>query len=386
MAEDGRFEFKGGLISRTIDNANEYATRGWNWMLTGQGFGVVKYLYMKAFGKEDDPDKMREWATKYLKNSVLKDTDLDKWLDENFTNKSATQYKYVLKAGAIDPSGIKYVETPGDSIYVVSDANITNVAGNEQAIADAIKAAEQKATGYLKGRYPDIADNIYKFVEISGGTRVVENSTFKIFIRMPLPGTPEYAQKSIGVQKPPAYEERRNIEIFGPNNKIEYSKLEPNEQERLRIRFLMDAGQTVELEKICDWFTRKYRTQNMTIKGVTDRLFKDDDDRKKALEETGASQGLNSRNHILAALEGQIEDIEKDAAKDVRGASTAYMEMVEQMRISHGYKVRLALLGDSAAKAFCNFDPNKDGATDKLLKDYKERCKQFVKDKNEGRF
>jgi hypothetical protein len=228
-----------------------------------------------------------------------------------------------------------------------------------------------------------LANNIYKFVQLQGGIRVVENSTFKLFVRMPVRGSSEYNRLAAG-HSLPTVEQRRDVEIFGEKNVIDYFKLQDFQQEELRLRFMLDSTQTVELQQICKWFTDNYKTKGMMTKAVYEQMFKNEDDMKEALRQTGVSQKLAVNGHLLHDLEDDIADIEEDAAKDIKGRSVAYMEVQSQLRKLRGNKLRLAILGDSEARQTLSFDPNQQITWKERLKMYEEFCEDYVEKQNRG--
>lgn len=178
-------------------------------------------------------------------------------------------------------------------------------------------------------------------------------------------------------------EERRSLELFTKDSKIEYAKLPSYEQERLRIRFLLDSTQTVELEKICDWFTKKYRgiAGTITIPQVMEQLFTNDEDREAALENTGVRQGLASAVTKVEALESRCNEIENDAVTGI-GEDDMVENAKLQLRHEFGYRVRLAIMGDPQARLdvekVLKVMPATPENEKEVLKRYEDYCEEYV--------
>lgn len=380
MAEDGRFEVEGNVAERAYDTLREGAHRGYNW-LVADGFGVSAYLYKKIHGKEGSEAEVKDWVKKYFKNVVESNSALKKYTEESFRYKSAQNYKEVIDRGQIHKEGVKFLEAAGDSLYVVSDVKIDNLAANEKAIGDAIKLAETQITDFLKERFPKHKENIYKFTVFEGGACVVEDSTFRLFARMPLPGTADYHALNSGEKTTEDLAERKDIEAF--ETEISYKGLPAWQQEQLRIRFLLDSSQEHELQQICDWFTKKYKPLGVPIKTVYENLLTNDEDREAALKATKVKQELVKNSQLLEhEMEERVTDIEKDAAADA--PKEMFDELIDQMRISWGYKVRLAILGDTAARDRMEFHKATGDKVEKMLKQYEKLCEDYVKERLQG--
>jgi len=248
-----------------------------------------------------------------------------------------------------------------------------------------LKKAMRQAENVLKAKYPDVADSIYKFVYIDEikGVRVCENGTFKLFIWMPIKGSPEYSRRSALVEGgAPA----TGAEAFGPTDNIEYKNLADWEKERLRIMFKLDVSQEEDLDKICSWYAEEYKGKGRSLAEVKRIMFEDVSAAEKALSEVSIKQNLKPYADLLTAKEAELVEIEKKAAADFEGKE-AFESLQAYMRRSMGYKVRLAILGDSEARRYfigidaAKYDPeqNKDWLK-ALIDDYKEKCKQFATD------
>jgi len=231
---------------------------------------------------------------------------------------------------------------------------------------------------FLSERFPEHKENLAKFLVVNGGASTVEDASFRLFARMPLNGAPDYLSINTGSQTAESLAKKDKKEIL--EGEIKYSGMEPWRQEKLRLRFLMDSAQKPELEKICDWFSRKYKVLAVPREDVFKAMFENDKDRETALEDTNVKQGLTENSQLLTHdLEGKLSDIEKDAAS--AAPREMFSELVEQMQLNLGNKVRLAILGDGAAVNETKYVRNSKDALDNLLSDYKALCKQFVNKK-----
>ena len=378
MTEDGRLEYRENILSKTYDGLRYALYNGYNW-LVADGFGVSAYLYKKAWGREGTETEVKSWIKEYLENVVENEAGLPKYLDDKFKTKVGEHYKEVVDRGHVEKNKmVKFMEVPGDSIYVMSTVKIDNAAGNQKALGDAMRLAQSQIMDFLSERFPEHKENLAKFLVVNGGASTVEDASFRLFARMPLNGAPDYLSINTGSQTAESLAKKDKKEIL--EGEIKYSGMEPWRQEKLRLRFLMDSAQKPELEKICDWFSRKYKVLAVPREDVFKAMFENDKDRETALEDTNVKQGLTENSQLLTHdLEGKLSDIEKDAAS--AAPREMFSELVEQMQLNLGNKVRLAILGDGAAVNETKYVRNSKDALDNLLSDYKALCKQFVNKK-----
>jgi hypothetical protein len=414
MVEDSTIQVSGNIVERAYDNMREYSIRGWNgFWVTTEGLGLMRGLYLKVYGKDPNDEELKgsiDKLRKQLENEVATDGELGKFIDRNMSETSARQYNQLLISGKRDQKyqNVKFLEVPGDSMYVMSETKLDGSLASENAVSEMLNGALKNAEEFLKGRYPEAADNLYKFVSMEEvrGVRVTSNSTFKLFVRMPVKGSPEYSRKAVMATPPAERKEKPGVEVFGVNDKIEYAKLQDFEKERLRILFLLDAGQTAELEKVCGWYTDHFKTKSMPKNDVMTALFEDVAIRNKCVDELNFKQDLKGSYDLLHSLEGKLTDIEKDAAAAFdttvldklyppnwfAKVSDAYEPLVAYMRRSVGYKIRLAVLGDKDARAYwSNLDPKRYSPDqnpdwiEEIMKDYKKECKRFVAEFESGK-
>lgn len=387
MAEDGLLSYRGNVIARTIENVEEYATRGWNWLLVGEGFGVGRYLYLKVFGKEGTDAEVKEWLEKNKDNKVYERSHLPQYF-ERLIPKHAAKFTEALNSPLIPGQDVQ-VSHDNLNYYVIAPVSF-DIRKNERAYGEAKKAGIEKADAFLATQIPEIKDSLSKFRELPdhAQVRIEKDGVLLTCVRCPKKGSPEFDQKLHGLLKVPAYEDRRKLDIiFGPGNAIEYAALPTHDQERVRLRFGLASTQQTEIDKICKWFTQKYQAVGtLSVKEVYDNVFENDDDREKALEHTGIKpENQLLKVHLLKENEDNILDIEKDAAKDVVNVGDAYMERVRELQKMKGFKVRLAIGGDPAAQTELGYDPKRPNAKEDLLAAYKKECKQYVQGINEGR-
>lgn len=371
-----------GVVAEDI---SEVAKAAWAW---------AKETYKKNFGKEGSDSEVEEWSKKSLKNlDESMGGDLEKFLREhNPEKKKADGYVDAMRNGTyerINDVDLKYVVRDGDSIYVSAGCRVPAVVGNEAGIFDAMKKSDAGAREFLKKKYPQVADKIDNFVEFGQGVYVVNDNSYKVFVRMPLPGTVEFNQRNAGRWTPEEMKKRKDVETFGPDNKIEYNQLEPWQKMQLRLRFYLDSTQTNELDQVCDKYTRLYNTKGLPMDVVRKRLLENDEDRDAVLSALRFDRKLFPNRGLLQAREGDIAALERDAAAKIVGNDDIKKGFEVNVRLSIGTRVRLALLGDKESMEFYNYDPASKEATklktaDDLLKVYKADLEQKAKEKNGG--
>lgn len=387
----GKMVVEGG--KEVASDVAEVAQAAWAW---------VKDLFKRNFGTEGTDDEVLTWSKKALKNlDETQSGDLEKFIRENNPEKKkADGYVDAMRNGNYERVGdvdVKYMErdkgTSTAAIFISAGCTIplSEKGVTEQGVLDAMKKSDAGARDFLKKKYPQIADKIDAFVEFSQGVYVVSDRSYKVFVRMPLPGTDEFNQRMSGRWTPEEMKSRKNIEIFGTDNKLEYGKLEPWEQNQLRLNFYLDASQTNELNAICDKYTRMYNTKGLPINVVKERFLNNTDDRDVVLAALQSSMKLDRKLYtnrgLLEARESDIQKIEENAQSKVVGSDDVKKAFRESVRLKIGSRVRLALLGDSESMSFYNYDPSSTDKTklrtaDDLLKVYENDLNQKAKEKN----
>jgi hypothetical protein len=327
-----------------------------------------------------------------FKEDVMDEASLDQFVESTMTKQYADNFKKAMnvRLGEHDVErDVRFYKAKNDAMYAVASVPLDNMAADEELIGEAINTAEERLYDFLGEHFPADKENLQKYAHVVGGARVIKDRQFKMFIRMPLPGTPQYEQINAGQATTADFESRRGIEIFGEKNSIEYDALENADRAKLRLKFALDENQKAELDAICDWYTMKYRTKGKTIKHVYDRLLgtgkEYEEERKMALEQTDVKQGLAKNINLLKAFENLIINIEKGAAKDVKGMNRQYLQVVDELRAMQGYNVRLAILGDSKAKSDLGYTPGANGQDiEYLLENYRKYCDHYVEQRNLG--
>lgn len=400
MAEAGWLEFDEGTYARAKKEIDEKATDAFDWLYTAGGIGpTLKKWYMNISGAEDfNEDAYKNWAKEFFNENVrAKEVDVKKFIEQKFMHEPKRSLAFKTLYESADPAnvdaatGVKFSEVAGDSMYVISTVKLNFLGGDKEKIKEQILKAESQVKDFLKKKYPGDAPNIEKFMQISQGLRVAENSTYVLFARMPLKGTAEYHAIDVGKGRQPIEKEKRSTELLTEANKFNYTEMMKTEHawqaEKLRVRFLMDSTQTAELQEILDWFNKKYLGGKPVKRvDVMDKIFTSDEDMAEALENTHVKQNLKGNINLLKGLESRIDDIERDAAKDVIGVGDEYEQIVSVLKKEYGYRVRLAIIGDPEARAALKYDPRIEGNTvDGLLEEYEKMCEKYVKDRNEGR-
>jgi hypothetical protein len=212
MTEDGRISMDGDLCERTATAVREVAIRGWNgFWVTEEGLGWMRALYLKARGVDPTEEQLQESVHKMsasLQNEVNNEGQLGTFFDTfmgiNVNQPWVKNYKDLLAKGKWDTNQpqVKFLEVPGDSIYLMSESKFDATKSGPIAISEMLGKARGQAETFLKAKYPEAADNLYKFMnyEEMVGVRIVENSSYRLFMRMPLKGGSEYTRKSAMVE------------------------------------------------------------------------------------------------------------------------------------------------------------------------------------------
>ena len=408
LAEDGRIEFSGNLYDRAVSTIDDLRIRGWNWMATGAGLESGRWLYLKVRGTEGTDEEVKTWMEKELKphldNAVGTDGELVDFTERKF--RDLPGFRQCVTGGMTETAhpNVRYFEVPGDAIYVMSTVSMNVARGNDQMVSHMLDNSLEQSDKFLKARYPQAGDSLAKFRDVKGGTRVEDNNTFKLFVRMPVPGSAEYSRRSV-LTTPDAAKER-NVDLFKPTDVISYTEMlqfRSWEAEQLRLHFMMDGSRTADLEKICKRFTDEYKNKSLSKKEVMKKLFEDTAERDKCLAELGITPNLAGKYNLMKIKDEELNEIERDAAKKVDSSvlksigrlllpdswvddvNDAYDHLVVEMKRKMGFKVRLAILGDPTAMAeFVKLHPEKLNPAknanwmDDLIDIYKESCKRFV--------
>ncbi len=408
IAEDGKIEFSGNLYDRAVSTIEDLSVRGWNWVATGAGLESGRWLYLKVRGTEGTDEEVRTWMEKELKphldNAVGSDGELADFAERKF--RDLPGFRQCVTGGMTETAhpNVKYFEIPGDAIYVMSTVSMNVARGNEQMVSHMLDNSLEQSDKFLKARYPQAGDSLAKFRDVKGGTRVVDNSTFKLFVRMPVPGSAEYSRRSVMTNPDEAKE--RNQDIFKPTDKISYTEMLQSrnwEAEQLRLHFMIDGSRTADLERICKRFTDEYKNKSLPKAEVMKKMLEDTAERDRCLQELGITPNLSGKYNLMKIKDEELNEIERDAAKRVDSSTLksiakfllpdswvddvndAYDHLTVEMKRNLGYKVRLAIMGDPTAMVQVvalnpeKLDPSKNADwMDNLMDIYKDICKRFV--------
>lgn len=366
----------------------------------GEAWEWVKGLFRKNNnGQEGTDDQVKEWSTKYIENySQSRKEELGTYLHEKIVDKkNADGYENALKTGSHDQiSGvnIEYIKD-NDAIYVVAGSHVQDVAGNVQGIRDSMQKADVGAREFLKRRFPkEVGDKIDTYAEFNLGAYVVNEASYKVFMRMPLPGTVEFNQRKAGHWTPEAMRGRTDVQIFGPENRFEYDALKDWQQYNLRLRFLVDGSQTDELNAIVDRYNRLYQDKGWSIDVVGERMMNSQQDFDEVFHDLNNTmqfkekQKLAPNNGLLQGIESEFQSLENDAAADVIGSKDVKNKFEENVRRTLGVEYRLAILGDREWRAKLNYEPGSSDSLKRktpkdLLKIYKVALEKEVKKENQ---
>jgi hypothetical protein len=398
MAENKDIGDVDGLVSRAAETIDDLTTRGWNFFWTGMGFETTRKMYRYVHGKEGEDKEVKEWAERsFAHDTNTMDTLRDNFLIQKFPARHQN-FRTLLQAGQVDgTTGATFYENANDSVYVMGTAYAEQIVTDSAHRKEAFEKARTQAIAFLRTKYATAfggKENVEKFLIESGGVMVIMDQprqSYRYFVRMPLPGTKEFRGIQAGIITAENLEERADTAIFEKD--IEYdSDFFKRYQEEFRLRFYIASDQKEEAQKVLNWFNEKYKTQHVKISAVLDKILHDDKDKEQAWKECGLigpedekdNRGLWKRRNVLKEHVARIDDIEEEAADEAVNAEEAKNDVIVLLKKELGYKVRLALLGDPAAKAAINFAPEREDAIERLLENYEERSAELVEKYNKG--
>ncbi len=268
-------------------------------------------------------------------------------------------------------------------IYLVAE-NKTGVLEGEEAIAKANDGALNNAAeflkDYLKTNYkpgtPDYVEaqealkHLTLFAAQQGNSfRRAEYAT--ALVSMPLPGSPDFKRLMLRTEVADSADKDKKKkggekigqgpEFFGEGDKIDYSAMTKPEQEMFRLKFYVDASNTVMIDEICKYLTNKYRAavdengHHMPREAALKRPFAvgvdngDFEDVEKFVQ--GYKKELYLKKPLLDRLEAKIQDFEKQASNDAKETEAERKDLYKLIQDGYGYKIRLAILGDTKAQA-----------------------------------
>lgn len=377
LAVDNRLEYKEDVGSRMYDSVRSGFYNGYNWMISYGGLGLSREIYKWKWGKEGSDAEIKEWVEQNGQNVVDDEAGLKRHLEKTTRHRSAKNYQDVIDHGHRE-KGVKFLEVTGDSVYIMSEVGIVNLGANEKDVAKAWIKAQKQVEDFLKKRFPDHKENINKYIVAETGAGMVNPPRFVQFARMPLPGTPEYHALNTGERSPEEMIEERELHIF--KGDLRYNDFQKWEQDKLRIHYGLDASQDKDIEKIMEEISRRYKPLGLPILKVKQDVLEDEELRDEVLEKAGVTPKLRGNSALLE----DIDEIEKDAAADIKGKEENYARIIDELKRTRGYKVRLAILGDKEARKALNYDPSKEDAYEDLKDKYTEICEQYVKVRNQG--
>jgi len=383
---------KGGVkgAGEVLSDVGEAAKEAKDW---------VRNLFRKNnCGVEGTEEQVLEWDNKYLEyHSESRTEELGTFLHEKIGDKkNADAYEKVLTSTQtvkVDGAEVQYKKT-NDAIYVMSGSGVPNgeeVVGNEKGMWEARKNADAAARKFLTGQYPDeIGPNIDTYAEVNLGVWMTNEAKYKVFVRMPLPGTVEYNQRKVGHWTPEWMRSRTDVQKFGPDNKFEYASLQDWEKYNLQIRFLLESSQTDLLKAVCDKYSKIYQDKGWSIDVARGRMMNSQQDFDEVMHDLNNSmqlkdkQKLSKNNSVLQGLESKIDSIENDASLLVVGSDDVKKAFKETQRQTVGARLRLAILGDDHWREEFKYDPGSSDAgklrtPDELLTVYKADLERLAK-------
>lgn len=386
LAEDNRLEYEGDLWDETYEGVRYGFTEGYNWIVSG---GVVApRLYKWYHGKEGSQAEIKAWIESQGKNVAQSEKDLSDLLRSAPRPTKHTQnYIDVIEKGRTQEN-VKYLRDAGaGSLYVMSSVKIEALGGDKKKLGEAWEKAQKQIEDFLKTQFPEHEKDIRKFIIPDVSASVVDESKFVLFARMPLPGTNEYHALNTGAKTTKDIIEQKELAVF--EGELDYSEdLEKWEQERLRLHYRLDASQEEDIKKVMKEISRKYRALALPLDKVKQDMFENEELRDEVLKATGVTPKLQVNPKLLE----EVEEIEKDAASDIKGKESLYSKTIAEMRQLRGYTIRLAILGDADSRKQLKYDPSKiykgiiwdDTGLEVLLEEYKKECTTYVQRKNRG--
>jgi metal-responsive CopG/Arc/MetJ family transcriptional regulator len=389
MVEDGRLKgFGVDTLDRAKGGAYEYGVRAWNWMAVGEGIGISKAAYVFCHGREGTDIEVENFVKDRFR-LVKNEASIPEFIDEKLSEEYANNYKLAWAENpdtdTIEGASIRSLEVPGESSFACVTVEVDGT--SQDARAQAVKKVQDSAKEYFKKEFGD-KQKVEGFIKPSHVAFALKETSCTLLVRLPLKGSEEYSRIAIGLAKPGDTIEDKGEEIFRENSEIIYNDLERWQQERIRIHFLLDSEQNNEIQDVCNWVAKKYRTEKggtITFNKVLEELYTDKDLRDEALEGAGVTNQELSKGGGLGlknALEKELAIIEKEAAEDLKGRTTDYENAIREMRRLGGYRVRLAILGDTAARKRNKYYPPMNNP-EQLKNSYKEKCINYVKEANQ---
>ncbi len=335
-----------------------------------------KDFYKRNFGEPGDDPEITKFLTQTIEKSTITAKDFPNYIKQKSFISEPTAQGFIEAFNAKVPEQSnehikKFGDTKKDgSIYIIASRPSVvseGEAGKQKGIDEADKIGREYLKNYLKtGFQIDVGDQIDKYVQLHKVVYV--DGVAMALIRMPKPRGPEWTERQFGTWGKGV---DKKEEIFGPNDKIDYDgwgkNNEPWKQEQFRLRFYVDADQGPEIKSICDFLAKEY--QGMNRQAAMKRVFEgpaEDVIKAKNFVNIGGKKGfeqkLMTNALLLNGLEEKINGIEKDVSEEVgkeKGAAFK-REKLEEIKKGLGYKVRLAILGDTEALKFYKSNPDVD--------------------------
>jgi len=362
----------------------------------GETWEWVKSLYYENFGRLDTDEKMLEWDKERMRVWVeSSQKDLDTTIRQKVPDQEKAQgYIDAGKKGQPEKFNdivIRFIERNG-AVFVAADETVQNTTTVTKEMIKAPKKSYEGAVAFLQNKYNIPADKIKDMIDMPYlGMHIQDTGVDRVYMRMALPGTPEYNQRLSGGWVPNRLRGLKEEILFNEGNKLDVTKLDDWQKNLLRVRFYLDASQTKELAEICNWYNQHYLGRGMPHRLVIGAIFeKEDKKRDDTLRsDLRFAPKLVEKRDLLDTHESEIANIEEKAASKIKGSFAAKQEFETTVRRVWGYRLRLAILGDRASMDLYDYDP---ASTDKtkirnikdLLATYNHKLEKEAELKNAG--
>lgn len=430
LVEDKQLDLPESTLTRMADSVQGLAERGYNSAVMGAGaaWATGKEYAGKGWrgGKEyvkqgwkATSDFFTGWWNGNNKGKEPTEADFKKYVEEKLEQKMITteQFDQYVNGTAKDeaPGFIKaFHEADKDSahykknnvkffvddmtggkqkIYLVAENKTGVVPGDEAfqaGIDGALTNAQEFLKDYLKTNYkPGDANyddaqlalqNITTFAMQKGKSFYREDIATAL-VSMPLPGSTEFKLAKLNFTVGNDDEKGKKIgegaDLFGQSDKIDYASMNDTQKEMFRLKFYVDGNDTGSINKICEYLTNKYRTAvdkngtHLLRESAKQRPFAigvdngDFEDVERFVP--GFKKELYAKLPTLNGLKGRIEELEEYASNKAKDNKGERKVLKDRILNDYGYKVRLAILGDTKAQnevsrwsGFTSFEPTKD--------------------------
>lgn len=341
-----------GTGRRALNRTEIIFGAGYDWVAdkTGAAWNWASKKYHDTMGKDGNEEQVKKFAETMMPQGVINSKEFPDYINRVATS-SAVGFAETYNRGTPDAAHSLKFHQDSKSMYIIAEQKIQSF-GDPKSRAAAFAEAEKQAKEFLKGKYgKEVGEKIDTVARITPGVFMEDKGTVIVPVRMPLPGTTEFNRYKAGL-----VEATNGQETLGENEKIDYDKMEPWQQERFRLRFFVDASQKdTDIKKITQFLTEQYRRMGLPKEVAQKRAYDstldaNNGDFKAAGEKLGYTKKLYVNAPTLEGLEDNISKLEKQAAHDAKNDDKSRLATSEMIQRQFGPKIRLAILGDTEAQ------------------------------------